>query len=339
MPPPPPPHRCNAACGFTDSAAAPRFSRFPFHPFVVMRHACHPWPAAVALVVFLTPAWGFNPTAASAVPLFKAWGSVVHGTLRLSASTLEGPALVLGAATLVTFDIGGGRPCHPTAPALAVGGTATGSHGVLKGSAALGPRSVLAPSVGTPCANPADPDRGVVLGGPDAAGPDAWALMQRHLAASRTLCAAPPSGRVAVEDTVLKLYPAPETAGATCVDVFTVHDPPSSLTSVQYFGTRRVVINYLFRGSMSLRGVDMATLHAPSTLHSVCGGGGVEGLLRLRHVEVSGSVLAPGIHVDARSTEFRGRLAVGSLDGQVVVRYEDYNGAAPERIAAELCVA
>jgi len=254
--------------------------------------------------------------------------------LQLSTSTLEGPALVLGSADLVDFDIGGGRPCHPTAPALAVAGAAHGRHGVLKGRAALGRHSALDGTVGTPCADGADASRGVTVGGPAGTGVDGWATRLAHIGASAALCRTPASGRAAVEDSVLKLFPAPAAAGAACVDVFAIVNPPRSLSSVQYFGNRRVVINYHFR-SADWAGVDMATLNASRTLHSYCGGG----RLRLRNTEVSGSVLAPGLRVDARSAEFRGRLAVESLTGQAVVRYGPYEGVALDGLAAEACAA
>lgn len=292
---------------------------------------------AVATATALLPAVFAADTAAahaSLPALFEEWGTIVYGNLDLSSSTLEGPALVLGTADLVDFDVGGGRPCHPTAPALAVGGAAYGRHGVLKGRAALGRRSVLDDSVGLPCADPADASRGVEVDGAAGVGTDTWALRLRHVTDSRAVCGVPPTGRVVVEDSVLKLYPAPPSAGDACVDVFVVRDPPSSLTSVQYFGRRRMVINYFFR-SASWAGLDMATLVAATTLHSYCGGGS----LRLRDTEVSGSVLAPGLRVDSRASEIRGRLAVESITGQAVVRYEAYTGVAPARLAAEACAA
>lgn len=292
---------------------------------------------AVATATALLPAVFAADTAAahaSLPALFEEWGTIVYGNLDLSSSTLEGPALVLGTADLVDFDVGGGRPCHPTAPALAVGSAAYGRHGVLKGRAALGRRSVLDDSVGLPCADPADASRGVEVDGAAGVGTDTWALRLRHVTDSRAVCGVPPTGRVVVEDSVLKLYPAPPSAGDACVDVFVVRDPPSSLTSVQYFGRRRMVINYFFR-SASWAGLDMATLVAATTLHSYCGGGS----LRLRDTEVSGSVLAPGLRVDSRASEIRGRLAVESITGQAVVRYEAYTGVAPARLAAEACAA
>lgn len=290
---------------------------------------------AAATVAALIPAVTAVVTAgAPPSPVFGEWGTIAYGNLDLSSSTLEGPALILGSAYLLDFDVGGGRPCHPSAPALAVAGAAHGRHGVLKGRAALGRRSVLDESVGLPCADPADATRGVAVGDAAGVGTNTWALRLRHVNDSRAVCGVAPTGRVVVEDTVLKLYPAPAAAGDACVDVFVVRDPPASLTSVQYFGRRRVVINYFFRAA-SLGGVDMATLDAATTLHSYCGGGA----LRLRGTEVSGSVLAPGLRVDARGSEIRGRLAVESLDGQVVVRYQSYAGVVPARLAAEACIA
>lgn len=290
---------------------------------------------AAATVAALLPAIAAADTATSPPPsLFGEWGTIAYGNLGLSSSTLEGPALVLGSADLVDFDVGGGRPCHPTAPALAVAGAAHGRHGVLKGRAALGRRSQLDGSVGLPCADPADGTRGVVVGGAAGVGTNTWALRLRHVTDSRAACGVAPTGRVVVEDSVLKLYPAPPAAGDACVDVFVVRDPPASLSSVQYFGRRRVVINYYFR-TAAWEGVDMATLNASTTLHSYCGGGS----LRLRQTEMSGSVLAPGLRVDARASEIRGRLAVESIAGQAVVRYEAYTGVAPTRLAAEACAA
>ncbi|OSX72770.1 hypothetical protein BU14_0406s0009 [Porphyra umbilicalis] len=293
------------------------------------------WPAlaaAAAAAAALLPAVRGAPTSPPS-PTFGDWGVITYGNLQLSTSTLEGPALVLGSADLVDFDIGGGRPCHPTAPALAVAGAAHGRHGVLKGRAALGRHSALERTVGTPCADGGDASRGVTVGAPAGTGVDGWATRLAHIGASASLCRTPASGRVAVEDSVLKLFPAPASAGDACVDVFAVAHPlPRTLSSVQYYGTRRVVINYHFR-SADWAGVDMATLNASRTLHSYCGGG----RLRLRDTEVSGSVLAPGLRVDARSAEFRGRLAVESLTGQAVVRYEPYEGVALDGLAAEVC--
>lgn len=127
---------------------------------------------AVAAVLATHSTVGATPPPATPAPIFGDYELTTVGNLNVADSILEGPALVMGTATLDHFTVGGDgtnataagdgsagapSPCDAPLHALAVVGRATAKRGAIIGRAVLGAKSILAPTVALPCAEAARP--------------------------------------------------------------------------------------------------------------------------------------------------------------------------------------
>jgi len=190
---------------------------------------------AVAAVFATHSTVGATAPPSTPAPIFGDYELMTVGNLNMADSILEGPALVMGTATLDHFTVGGDgtnataavdgsdgapSPCDAPLHALAVVGRATAKRGAIIGRAVLGAKSVLAPTVALPCAAaarppPVDgrarsrhappPDPWEVFG--STGGVDISPLRSAAARATATLCRLPPTGTATVTGTTLHLYP------------------------------------------------------------------------------------------------------------------------------------